>query len=163
MEPIFCKRISYFGINNRDLKTFVAADDSLDPQQHIKAQEKSFHRAWRWDGGPAILQSRAWDEAGNSQPSREQFVALRGETTKPPSVHNLVATTRFITVLSKSMFGIMARSLSIKALPVHLPATQRKMAIVALRKRTLSPIAQLFIETVCAVVKPQPKAKKSAD
>ena len=25
---------------------------------------------WRWDGGPAVLQSRAWDEAGNVQPTR---------------------------------------------------------------------------------------------
>jgi hypothetical protein len=29
------------------------------------------------DGGPAILQSRATDEAGNVQPSREQFIADR--------------------------------------------------------------------------------------
>ena len=45
-----------------------------------------FRMAWRWNGGPAILQSRAWDEGGNVQPTREQFVALRGQTTKPPSV-----------------------------------------------------------------------------
>jgi sulfane dehydrogenase subunit SoxC len=41
---------------------------------------------WRWDGGPAVLQSRAFDEAGNVQPTRAEFVALRGQTTKPPSV-----------------------------------------------------------------------------
>jgi sulfane dehydrogenase subunit SoxC len=45
-----------------------------------------FRMPWRWDGGPAILQSRAWDEAGNSQPTRARFVAERGETSKPPSV-----------------------------------------------------------------------------
>ena len=45
-----------------------------------------FRMPWRWDGGPAVLQSRAWDEGGNMQPTREQFVALRGQTTKPPSV-----------------------------------------------------------------------------
>ncbi len=45
-----------------------------------------FRMPWRWDGGPAILQSRAWDEAGNMQPTREQFVAARGQTSKPPSV-----------------------------------------------------------------------------
>jgi sulfane dehydrogenase subunit SoxC len=44
-----------------------------------------FRMPWRWDGGPAILQSRAWDEAGNVQPTREQFVAVRGELkAKPP-------------------------------------------------------------------------------
>jgi len=45
-----------------------------------------FRRPWRWDGGPAILQSRAWDEGGNVQPARAQFVAARGQTSKPPSV-----------------------------------------------------------------------------
>jgi sulfane dehydrogenase subunit SoxC len=45
-----------------------------------------FRMPWRWNGAPAILQSRAWDEAGNMQPTRAQFVALRGQTTKPPAV-----------------------------------------------------------------------------
>ena len=39
-----------------------------------------FRMPWRWDGQPAVLQSRAWDEAGNAQPTREQFVAKRGQT-----------------------------------------------------------------------------------
>ena len=45
-----------------------------------------FRMPWRWNGGAAILQSRAWDESGTVQPTRAQFVALRGQTTKPPSV-----------------------------------------------------------------------------
>ena len=35
--------------------------------------DKSFTRfvmPWRWDGQPAILQSRAYDDAGNAQPLR---------------------------------------------------------------------------------------------
>ena len=38
---------------------------------------------WRWDGQPAVLQSRAWDESGAVQPLREEFVAARGETKTP--------------------------------------------------------------------------------
>jgi sulfane dehydrogenase subunit SoxC len=38
---------------------------------------------WRWDGGPVVLLSRAWDEAGNVQPLRAEFVASRGQTRKP--------------------------------------------------------------------------------
>jgi sulfane dehydrogenase subunit SoxC len=45
-----------------------------------------FRMPWRWNGGPAVLQSRAWDEAGNAQPRRAELVAARGETSKPPSV-----------------------------------------------------------------------------
>lgn len=42
-----------------------------------------FRMAWRWNGEPVVLQSRAWDEAGNVQPLRAEFVAARGETSQP--------------------------------------------------------------------------------
>ena len=45
-----------------------------------------FRMPWRWDSGAAILQSRAWDEAGNVQPTRAQFVAQRGELKAVPPV-----------------------------------------------------------------------------
>jgi sulfane dehydrogenase subunit SoxC len=38
-----------------------------------------FRMAWQWDGGPAVLQSRATDETGYVQPSRSQLIALRGD------------------------------------------------------------------------------------
>jgi sulfane dehydrogenase subunit SoxC len=37
-----------------------------------------FRLAWRWNGGPAVLQSRATDEAGNVQPTRDSLLARRG-------------------------------------------------------------------------------------
>ncbi len=49
-------------------------------------QPKAFTRfrmPWRWDGQPVVLQSRAWDEGGNVQPLRAEFVAARGQTDKP--------------------------------------------------------------------------------
>jgi sulfane dehydrogenase subunit SoxC len=42
-----------------------------------------FRLPWRWDGSPAILQSRAWDDAGDVQPTRAEFVAKRGELKAP--------------------------------------------------------------------------------
>jgi sulfane dehydrogenase subunit SoxC len=58
-----------------------------------------FRMPWHWNGGPAVLQSRAWDESGNAQPTRAEFIALRGETKSPanwpqfPSHHyNAVAS-----------------------------------------------------------------------
>jgi sulfane dehydrogenase subunit SoxC len=38
-----------------------------------------FRMAWRWDGGPAVLMSRAIDEAGAVQPTRASLVAEFGE------------------------------------------------------------------------------------
>jgi len=37
-----------------------------------------FRLGWRWNGGPAILQSRAVDETGVVQPTRAQLLARRG-------------------------------------------------------------------------------------
>jgi len=45
-----------------------------------------FRMPWRWKGGPAMLQSRAWDDQGNFQPTRAQFVAERGELEAVPAV-----------------------------------------------------------------------------
>lgn len=38
-----------------------------------------FRMAWRWDGGPAVLKSRAVDETGAVQPTRDVIVAEHGE------------------------------------------------------------------------------------
>ena len=48
-----------------------------------------FRMPWRWDGQPVVLQSRAWDESGNAQPLRADFVAARGQTKAP--VRNALA------------------------------------------------------------------------
>ena len=42
-----------------------------------------FRMPWRWNGQPVVLQSRALDEAGNWQPLRADFVAVRGQTKRP--------------------------------------------------------------------------------
>jgi sulfane dehydrogenase subunit SoxC len=55
--------------------------------QHPQAFTR-FRMPWRWDGQPAVLQSRALDEGGNWQPLRAEFVAVRGETKKPVASAN---------------------------------------------------------------------------
>ncbi len=37
-----------------------------------------FRMAWRWDGGPAVLMSRAIDETGAVQPTRDALLAEKG-------------------------------------------------------------------------------------
>ena len=83
--------IAYSG-TGRIAKVMVSADGGKSWAQAALQEPvlpKAFTRfrmPWRWDGGPAVLQSRAFDESGAKQPTRAEFVALRGETTKPPSV-----------------------------------------------------------------------------
>ena len=37
-----------------------------------------FRTAWKWNGAPAILKSRATDDAGTVQPTRDALVAAHG-------------------------------------------------------------------------------------
>ena len=56
------------------------ADAALDRHVLPKCLTR-FRSAWRWDGGPAILKSRAIDEVGNSQPTREKMLEHRASNT----------------------------------------------------------------------------------
>ncbi|MCY4156430.1 MAG: sulfite dehydrogenase [Gammaproteobacteria bacterium] len=37
-----------------------------------------FRMAWRWDGSPSVIMSRATDETGAAQPAREALIAAKG-------------------------------------------------------------------------------------
>jgi sulfane dehydrogenase subunit SoxC len=80
--------VAYSG-NGRISKVMVSADGGKSWAQAALQEPvlpKAFVRfrmPWRWEGQPAVLQSRASDEAGNVQPTRAEFVAARGQTEKP--------------------------------------------------------------------------------
>ena len=83
--------IAYSG-NGRIARVMVSADAgrswapaALQEPVLSKAFTR-FRIPWQWNGGPAALQSRAWDEAGNAQPTRAQMVALRGQASRVPAV-----------------------------------------------------------------------------
>src|SRR6266850_5431223 len=83
--------IAYSG-NGRIARVMVSADGGQSWAQAALQEpvmSKSFTRfrvPWQWNGGPAVLQSRAWDEGGNAQPTRAQIIAVRGQASKPPPV-----------------------------------------------------------------------------
>ena len=83
--------IAYSG-TGRIAKVMVSADGGQSWAQAALQDpvlSKAFTRfrmAWRWDGGPATLQSRAWDEAGNRQPTRAEFVVQRGQLKVVPPI-----------------------------------------------------------------------------
>ena len=80
--------VAYSG-DGRIAKVMVSADGGKswgEAALQGPVQDKAFtrfHMPWRWNGQPAVLQSRAWDEAGGVQPLRADFVAARGQTRKP--------------------------------------------------------------------------------
>lgn len=80
--------IAYSG-DGRITKVMVSADGgrswgeaALQEPVLSKAYTR-FRMPWRWDGGPAVLMSRAWDHTGKAQPMRAEFVAARGQTKTP--------------------------------------------------------------------------------
>jgi DNA-binding transcriptional LysR family regulator len=100
--------------------------------------------------GPVYLE--AFRASGLNYPRTAVFTAL-------PQVRiNLLASGRFLTIVPMSALRFSKR-LEIKVLPVELQHPRLPIGIVTLKNRTLSPVAQLFIENARAVAKPLAKRK----
>jgi sulfane dehydrogenase subunit SoxC len=90
-EPGFCEisGLAYSG-KGRISKVLVSADggkswgEAALQEPVLSMAFTRFRMPWQWNGGPAILQSRAWDEDGNVQPTRAEFVAARGQLPAVP-------------------------------------------------------------------------------
>ena len=71
----------------------------------------------------------------------------------------LAATGRFLAIVPASIMRLAGTPASIKVLPVELPTTRRQIGIITLKNRTLSPLAQLFIQCAREVARPLAKGK----
>jgi sulfane dehydrogenase subunit SoxC len=72
-------KISKVDVSTDGGKTWGEAtlDAPVLPQSHTR-----FHFPWTWDGSEAVLTSRATDESGYVQPTREELVAVRGTNSR---------------------------------------------------------------------------------
>ena len=66
----------------------------------------------------------------------------------------LLATGRYLAILPGSMLRFSGKRLGLKVLPVDFPTRPWPIAIVTLKKRTLSPVVHHFIDCVREVAKP---------
>jgi DNA-binding transcriptional LysR family regulator len=92
--------------------------------------------------------------------------AFRGDGLEPPRAHmisfslpfhhHLLATGRFITMLPLSMLRF-GKHLPLKLLRVETSENPYPTGIITLKNRTLSPVAQLFINCAREVAKPLAK------
>lgn len=80
-------------------------------------------------------------------------------TVSPEVRMSLLATGRFLTVFPASALKFSSKRTEIKVLPVELPTAHVANGIVTLKNRTLSPVAQLFIDCTREVAKPLTKVK----
>jgi hypothetical protein len=72
------------------------------------------------------------------------------------------ATGRFLTVVPGFSLRLPRKHPSLRALPVELPKMQHPIAIITLKDRSLSQLAQLFIERVRKITKPLAGNRQSA-
>jgi DNA-binding transcriptional LysR family regulator len=68
--------------------------------------------------------------------------------------NSLLATGRFLGILPRSVLHFCAKNLRLKILSVDLPIQPYPVGIVTLKNRTLSPVAQVFIDSAIEVAKP---------
>jgi DNA-binding transcriptional LysR family regulator len=70
----------------------------------------------------------------------------------------LLATGRFLTVQPSFMLNVPGRFPPLKALPVPLPNKAMPIGLITLKGRTLTPVAQIFIDNVRAIAAPLAKS-----
>jgi DNA-binding transcriptional LysR family regulator len=74
-------------------------------------------------------------------------------TNTLPARRAMLASGRLLTFVPAFALKFPVPDPAMKALPIDLPTTRGKIGIVTLKNRTLSPVAQLFIEEARAAAK----------
>jgi DNA-binding transcriptional LysR family regulator len=100
--------------------------------------------------------SKAFRANGLDYPPKSSVVTPSTQMTV-----SLVATGRYLGILSGSMLRFCGKRLSLKILPIELPIQPRPAGIVTLKNRTLSPVAKLFVECAREKAKPSGTRKPS--
>jgi DNA-binding transcriptional LysR family regulator len=95
------------------------------------------------------LLTEAFRSKGLDYP-RASVVTMPGEVRT-----KLLATGRFLTLFPASALKFATERSNLKVLPVQLPPAKLPIGIVTLKIRSLSPVAQLFIEHAREVAKPR--------
>jgi len=70
-----------------------------------------------------------------------------------PVRNALLASGRFVSMVQSSTVRFGSKNAALKVLPISLPTTRRPIGIITLKNRTLSPVAQLFINCAHEIAK----------
>jgi DNA-binding transcriptional LysR family regulator len=74
-------------------------------------------------------------------------------TSVTPVRNALLTTGRFVSIIQGSVMSFNLNKPAFKVLPIDLPTTRRPIGVITLKNRTLSPVAQLFIDCAHGVAK----------
>ena len=115
------------------------------------------HRARRFGErvvGAAAAATRVWAVVEAFRANGLDYPRATVFTISPEARISLVATGRFLSIVPTSILRFPKRRPEINVLPVKLSIARVPFGIITLRNRTLSPVAQLFIEHAREVAKP---------
>ena len=122
----------------------------------------------KWVGRRNLKLANLLDEPwvlppAESLPGRHIEEAFHASGVEPPRAHiisfslplhhHLLATGRFVTMLPASMLRF-GKHLPLKSLPVRNPALPYPTGIITLKRRTISPLAEVFINCARELAKP---------
>jgi DNA-binding transcriptional LysR family regulator len=111
-----------------------------------------------------------WPPVGTAFDARV-VEAFRASGLEPPRARvyfetfnmriKLAVGGRFLAIVPAYISHFSAVHPSVKVLPVELPTTPRPSAIITLKHRTLSPLAQLFVQTARELARPLANRQRS--
>jgi DNA-binding transcriptional LysR family regulator len=93
---------------------------------------------------------------------RECGLELPHATVITPSQslrNRLLVTGGFLTFIHGFALAVPSKLPTIRALPVAMPKTRRPIAIITLKNRALSPLAESFIQNMRSIAKPLAKSR----
>jgi DNA-binding transcriptional LysR family regulator len=135
----------------------LAGADSKWSRRRKLSLADLIHEPWvlpPFDSIPGRRIAQAFRAAGLELP-RPQVI-----TFSLPAHYPLLATGRFVTMVPLSMLRF-GKHLPLKVLPVDTPDNPYPIGIITLRNRTLSPLAQRFIDCAREVAKPLAKGHQA--
>lgn len=114
---------------------------------------------WTWPAAGTIIDSLVMEafRASGVDPPRATIYAEAYSLRM-----RLAASGRFLAIVPASIMRFPGTPASIKVLPLELPTTRRQIGIITLKNRTISPLAQLFIESARNIAKALAKGQTSS-
>ena len=168
----------------RERKCEFVVARQIDPQPDMDAEVLFHEQPLVWVGphsewlrrrkiGLAELVDERWILTSlDVQPGAPIFEAFRAVGLQVPQARimshsfplrrSLMPTGRFLTLIPDSMLKFGPKPSSINVLPIALPRWRQPIAIVTLKNRTLSPMAQLLIGCIREFAAPLAKREKRA-
>jgi DNA-binding transcriptional LysR family regulator len=153
-EPIFDRQLLIEKLFDDPLVVAAGAQNPWTRRRRVQLADL-VNEPWvlrPFDTVAGALVAQAFRASGLEPPRATVF-------TRSTNIHSrLLATGRYLAALPNFSLRLPSAHPSLKELPVELPGTRQPTGIITVKNRTLSPLAQLFLDRLRSIVKPLMKA-----